>query len=510
MTTVNRVNLQTLNQAVAHPSSSRFHAPAESKLATFVRKFNPGIWRYALIFSDVILILVACSLAYYVRYSLQWFRAVDPASEIRFISYIPVPLALVAILMIAFFLSDVYPYRRGRSVFDEMYHISTATTGSILVVITISLFFRPQLDSRLIFLYIAIFVTLLLGASRSVIEAILRHLYRCDVGVQHVLLVGAGDVGRMVMRNIVARPELGYRLVGFLDDHPAKGSTDIGRFRALGAVSNLEAILQGDSVQRVIICLPWQSHRTTQHLLRICEQESVHAQVVPDLFHLTKSQMEVEDLNGIPLISTVGVSIRGWNLVLKRVSDLTLTVIGGLLSLPLTVLIAVAIWLDSPGPIFYSQPRIGKNGKPFRCYKFRSMVQDAEERRSDLSELNEASGPLFKVRNDPRCTSVGRLIRRFSLDELPQLYNVLRGEMSLVGPRPNLPEEVAQYEEWHKKRLSVSPGITGLWQVSGRSDLTFDEMVLLDLYYVENWSLTMDLGILLRSIPAVLRGRGAY
>jgi len=160
--------------------------------------------------------------------------------------------------------------------------------------------------------------------------------------------------------------------------------------------------------------------------------------------------------------------------------------------------------------VLFAQTRIGRNGVPFQCYKFRSMVEGAAGMRQDLGDLNEASGPLFKVRNDPRRTRVGRWIRRFSLDELPQIINVIRGEMSWVGPRPNLPEEVEQYQEWHKKRMLVSPGITGMWQVSGRSDLTFDEMVLLDIYYVENWNLAMDLGILLRSIPAILGARGAY
>jgi exopolysaccharide biosynthesis polyprenyl glycosylphosphotransferase len=232
--------------------------------------------------------------------------------------------------------------------------------------------------------------------------------------------------------------------------------------------------------------------------------------VAPELFQLTKNQMQVNDLNGIPLLSTREVSIQGWNFLLKRASDLIFASIIALLALPLAALIALAIKLDSVGPVLYSQTRVGKNGASFRCYKFRTMVVGADDLRGQLANLNEATGPLFKVRNDPRRTRVGRFLRHYSLDELPQLINVFRGEMSVVGPRPNLPEEVERYEEWHKKRLTTSPGITGLWQVSGRSDLTFDEMVLLDIYYVEKWSLTLDMSILLRSIPAVLRGRGAY
>jgi exopolysaccharide biosynthesis polyprenyl glycosylphosphotransferase len=312
------------------------------------------------------------------------------------------------------------------------------------------------------------------------------------------------------MRNVAARPDFGYRLVGFVDDHPDKGTTDIGPFKAMGPIENLERVLDEEAIDTVVICLPWQSHRTIQRLLRLCRQKGARTQIVPDLFQLTKNQMKVEDLNGIPLISTRDVSIRGWNLVIKRVSDVALTLFFSLIALPLGLIIAIAVWFDSRGPVFYTQTRVGKNGEPFSCYKFRSMVVGADELRAEIDVLNEASGPLFKVRDDPRRTRVGRFLRRYSLDELPQLFNVLRGDMSLVGPRPNLPEEVAQYKEWHKRRLSVSPGITGLWQVSGRSDLTFDEMVLLDIYYVENWNLAMDFSILLRSIPAVLRGQGAY
>jgi exopolysaccharide biosynthesis polyprenyl glycosylphosphotransferase len=481
-----------------------------SLLASLVRRVEPSWWRYLLVLSDAALILAAFGAAHYVRYQLQWFRAVDPAFQLTVREYAPFALALVLLVLLAFRFSGVYPYRYGRSPIEESYAIGTATTLAVVMLIVVSLAFRQVLYSRLIFLYTAVLVTLLLGTSRLIISLARNHLRHFGIGVQRVLLVGAGEVGRMVMRTVAARPDLGYQLVGFLDDHPAKGSTDIGPFKALGPVDNLEVVLAGQQADSVIICLPWQSHRTIQRLLRICEQSGLRAQVVPDFFQLTKDQLHVEVLNGIPLLSTRAVSIQGWNLVIKRAADLIVVLGSSLVVLPLMALIALAIRLDSPGPILYMQWRIGKNGKPFRCYKFRSMVDGAEEMKQALAGLNEASGPLFKVRDDPRRTRVGRFLRRFSLDELAQLYNVLRGEMSLIGPRPNLPQEAEHYEEWHKKRLVTSPGITGLWQVSGRSDLTFDEMVLLDIYYVENWSLALDVGILLRSIPAILWGRGAY
>jgi exopolysaccharide biosynthesis polyprenyl glycosylphosphotransferase len=492
------------------PSHETERAQRISRLALWAKRVNPAHWKYLLVAADMVLILIAFGVAYYIRYELQWFRTVDPVSRVGFAAYIPFAFAMMVILPISFRFSGVYPYRRGRSLIEETYTIATATAVGVMAMIITILFFRPLLYSRLIFFYTALLVTFFLGIGRFSLQLALDHLRTYGVGVRRAILVGAGDVGRMVMRTMVARPDYGFQLIGFLDDNPAKGLTNIGPYRALGPVDNLGQVLEDEPVDVVIICLPWQSHRMIQRLLRTCESSAVRAQVVPDLFQLTKNQVVVEELNGIPLISTRDVSIQGWNFVVKRASDLVISVVGGILALPLCGLIAIAIKLDSPGPVIYKQTRIGRNGVPFECYKFRSMVEGAADMRQDLGGINEASGPLFKVRNDPRRTRVGRWIRRFSLDELPQIINVLRGEMSWVGPRPNLPEEVEQYQEWHRRRLSVSPGITGLWQVSGRSDLTFDEMVLLDIYYVENWNLAMDLSILLRSFPAILGARGAY
>jgi exopolysaccharide biosynthesis polyprenyl glycosylphosphotransferase len=506
MATVNELKFPDAS-VPAHPVH---HIERVSRLAQWAKRVPHGQWTYLLIAADMLLILIAFGVSYYIRYELQWFRAVDPVSQVEFAAYIPFALALLLILPFSFRFSGVYPYRRGRSLIEETYTIATATAMGVMVMIIAILVFRPLLYSRLIFFYTAILVTVFMGVGRFTLQLALDHLRSYGVGVRRVILVGAGDVGRMVMRTVVARPDYGYQLIGFLDDNPAKGFTNIGPYRALGPVDNLSQVLETETVDAVIICLPWQNHRMIQRLLRTCDQSAVQAQVVPDLFQLTKNQVYVEELNGIPLISTRGVSIQGWNLFIKRAFDLALSIIGGIISLPLCILIAIAIKLDSPGPVFFTQTRIGRNGVPFQCYKFRSMVDGAADMLQDLGALNEASGPLFKLRNDPRRTRVGRLIRHFSLDELPQAINVIRGEMSWVGPRPNLPEEVEQYQEWHKKRLTVSPGITGMWQVSGRSDLTFDEMVLLDIYYVENWNLAMDLGILLRSIPAILGARGAY
>jgi exopolysaccharide biosynthesis polyprenyl glycosylphosphotransferase len=308
----------------------------------------------------------------------------------------------------------------------------------------------------------------------------------------------------------VARPELGYRILGYVADNPAKAQSEIGRFPGLGALDELPRLLQEHAVDEVIITLPWVSHRRILQVMTQCERGNVRARIVPDLFQMTLSRVVVENLDGIPLITAREPALRDWQVLLKRGVDGVLASLGLLVLAPLLGAIALAIRLDSSGPVIFRQERVGRGAKRFVCLKFRTMCVDAEARVAQLQAQNEASGPLFKMRDDPRTTRVGRLLRRTSLDELPQLVNVLRGEMSIVGPRPGLPSEVAQYDTWHLRRLEVSPGLTGLWQVSGRSDVTFDEMVLLDIYYIENWSLALDLRILLKTVPSVVFGSGAY
>jgi exopolysaccharide biosynthesis polyprenyl glycosylphosphotransferase len=210
------------------------------------------------------------------------------------------------------------------------------------------------------------------------------------------------------------------------------------------------------------------------------------------------------------MIGVKEVSISGLNQVVKRTIDVVFSLVTLILAAPLMGLIALMIKMESPGPVLFKQERVGRNGRRFMVYKFRSMVAGAEGRLAAVQHLNEADGPLFKIKEDPRLTWLGKWLRKLSLDELPQLFNVLRGEMSLIGPRPPLPNEVEQYQEWHKRRLEVAPGLTGLSQISGRSDLTFDETALLDIYYIENWSLGLDTKILLQTIPRVIFGEGAY
>jgi exopolysaccharide biosynthesis polyprenyl glycosylphosphotransferase len=460
---------------------------------------------------DTLVISASMVLAYVVRYELRWFRDISyyhPPS-----AHLPFGLVFVALTLLTFQVDQVYQYWCGRPWLDHVYRIINAMVKSVVIMLAITFIFQPLEYSRLLLAEAGVIAIILLALSRMVQKWAMGWLRTRGIGVARAIIVGAGEVGRTVMRTVVARPELGYQVVGFVDDNPEKGQTDIGRFKALGPLDNLSRLITGEAVDEVIITLPWMYHRKIMGIVHECERRHVSAHIVPDLFQMSLSHVDVDDLGGVPLIGVRAVGFDQGALLVKRGMDFLGALMGLTLGAPLLGLIALAIRIDSPGPILFRQARVGAGGQLFEIYKFRSMrvgAEDELEESSELRKMNEADGPLFKIRDDPRLTRVGRFLRRTSLDELPQLWNVWRGEMSLVGPRPPIPAEVGNYMEWHKKRLEVRPGMTGMWQVSGRSLLSFDEMVLLDIYYIENWSLWLDLKILLRTIPKVVFGEGAY
>jgi exopolysaccharide biosynthesis polyprenyl glycosylphosphotransferase len=456
---------------------------------------------------DIVTIIVAFLGGYWVRYDLRWF--LDVAYDAPLSAYLPF-LILYVILTPVFFVVDGVYRTWPRSWMDQVYRITNATAKVTVLMLAVTFVFRPRYYSRVMLVEVGLLTIGLLALVRGAEGLAIAYLRRRGVGIKRVVIVGAGEIGRTVMRTIVARPDLGYRVVGFVDDNPEKGYTDIGRFKALGPLDNLPTILDEERPDEVIITLPWMYHRKIMGIVRECERRGVRPRIVPDLFQMSLTQVNVEDLGGVPLIGVRTVAISKGALLVKRLIDVTVAAVGLVLCAPLFLLIALAIRLDSPGPIIFRQTRVGLRGRHFEMYKFRSMHVGAEEQQDMLAAMNEADGPIFKIRDDPRLTRVGRILRRLSMDELPQLVNVLRGEMSLVGPRPPIPAEVEKYQEWHKKRLEAPPGMTGLWQVSGRSRLSFDEMVLLDIYYIENWSLWLDFKILMRTIPKVLLGEGAY
>jgi exopolysaccharide biosynthesis polyprenyl glycosylphosphotransferase len=447
-------------------------------------------------------------LAYWMRYELEWFRDISYYHKLS--AYLPFGLLFTVLMLLAFRIDQVYRQWPGRQWLDQVYRIINATAKSTVVMLAVTFVLQPLEYSRLLLVEAGINAVVLLAIWRAIQSAIVGRLRARGIGVRRAIIVGAGEIGRTVMRTVVARPGLGYRIVGFVDDNPEKGNSNIGRFEGLGSIENLPDLIEQRDIDEVIITLPWMYHRKIMGVVRACERKNVSAYIVPDLFQMSLSRVDVDDLGGVPLVGVREVGFGQRVRTVKRAVDVVVAALGLTLGAPFLGLIAAAIRLDSPGPIIFRQTRVGENGRIFEMYKFRSMYKGAEQQLEKIRELSEVDGPIFKMRDDPRVTRVGRILRRASLDELPQLWNILRGEMSLVGPRPPLPSEVDQYMEWHKKRLGVRPGVTGLWQVSGRSLLSFDEQCLLDIYYIENWSPWLDFKILMRTIPEVLFGNGAY
>jgi exopolysaccharide biosynthesis polyprenyl glycosylphosphotransferase len=463
--------------------------------------------------ADVVTAFFAFILAYVARYQLQLIRPVAELNQVPYTIYLPYTLVFVAWLLLQYATSGLYRTVRNRSLIEETTIIVNGVTNAIVLLMAISFMVQAAGFSRLMLVYLAVITMTLLSAirvGRRWTYAYLRS--HRGIGVQRVLLVGAGEVGQAVLRVMLARRELGYFPVGYLDDNPEIGNVNLGRVRGLGHLDNLGDVLAAETVDIVVMTLSWEHHSRIMEMVDICQRHQVEARVVPDVFQLNLRQVNIENLDGIPLLGVqLEPTFYATNRILKRLLDLTLIILAAPAWLVVFGIVALAIKLDSTdGPVIYKQRRVGENGKPFEMYKFRSMIPGADKLKAELARQHNQDMRFVKIPDDPRITPIGKFIRRTSLDELPNLINVIKGEMSLVGTRPPTPDEVELYDEWHYQRLRTIPGITGMWQISGRSEVPFDEVVLLDIYYIENWSIRLDIEILLKTIPRVLLREGAY
>lgn len=350
-------------------------------------------------------------------------------------------------------------------------------------------------------------------ASRLLMRSLLQEARKHGHNLRNIVVVGTGQRACQFADLIESRPELGYRILGFVDQHWS-GLEEFRRkgYPILCDFNGLEKLLRTIVVDEVVIALPVGSlHMQAAQVAAVCGLQGIMIRVFSDFFDSRLASAWADDILGGLLISHYAGTSEGWRTDAKRVFDIVVSSALLLFLSPLFLVIAILIKSTGPGPVFFKQNRIGLGKRRFRMYKFRTMVADAEQRMSKLEHLNEASGPVFKLKDDPRITPLGRLLRQSSLDELPQLFNVLKGEMSLVGPRP-LP--VRDYEgfdqDWQRRRFSVRPGLTCLWQIAGRSSIPFETWMQLDLQYIDRWSFWLDLRILMRTIPAVLKGFGAF
>ncbi len=416
-------------------------------------------------------------------------------------------LSFVVIVPLIALATGIYTTRLHADASARAPHMVGVVTASVLVLIAVD-FFGLDLGltpSAVVRLWLSASLLILVG--RLLATPLAGVLFR-TAPKRRTIIIGSGFAAVLVARKIESHPELGLETVGFVDDGPRMSVR--GRDEPLlGDVGHIHEIIEQTDAEVAIFGY---THNPTDEMLIALYQMPPRVEVLmmPRFFQFVSAGMRVEDLAGMPLLKLHRHELTAPERFLKRTEDIVLAGIISLLVLPLLPLVALAIKLDSPGPVFYKHERVGRRGKPFHMYKFRSMRQDADKDAEALAELGEEDPRGLKNKADSRITRVGAFLRKSSIDELPQLINVLRGEMSLVGPRPAVAAEVAAYDEWQKKRLSVPPGITGLWQVNGRSDVPFDERIWLDFMYIDSWSLWLDLSILLKTIPAVLSAKGAY
>ena len=414
--------------------------------------------------------------------------------------------------VVVLWLHDLYRMRARWSIRSEVRDVLRADL--LLAVATFSalfLFKLPNVSRRfLITLFVAqFFVTL---ALRIVIRIGFSAARQRGYNTRFMLIVGTGQTARQFADRVERHRDLGLRVIGHLalaSDilEPAAASGTVGPRPVLGTLDDIERILHGRVVDEIAICLSPEQVEFVEPITRLCEEEGKIVRIPLGELGLTLPGGRVEEFDGISVLSLVYGPDRVLALAGKRLLDVVLGAVSLILLVPIMALVALAVRRIDGGPVLFRQTRVGLHGRPFQVTKFRTMQRDAEERLEELQARNEIRGPAFKVTDDPRLTRTGRVLRATSLDELPQIWNVLRGEMSLVGPRPPLPREVDGYDLWHRRRLSMKPGITGLWQVQGRREADFDRWVELDLAYIDRWSIWLDLKIIVRTIPAMFQGR---
>lgn len=453
--------------------------------------------------SDLAATNVALNLATYVRQVLPYGKALQAGGTPTLLTYGLVSL----VLLVSLWRFRCYQLQRIFRIADEFQNVVLAVAAAVLTLAGL-LYFANREVSRLLIVYFVLLEALLLLSSRFLWRLGFKFLRLPRVSRTRILVAGAGELGRDVAAMITQRGWMGLEMVGFLDDDPAKIGQQIDGFPVLGSLADGPRIARQTGADEVVFALPLRAHQRVGEIVPLFQELPIGIKVLPDFFPLAYLRTSFETFGGIPLIVLKKPVISGWQAVAKRALDVVLAGLLLILAAPMFLIIALIIGLDSRGPILFKQQRVGENGRLFWMYKFRTMVADAEAILIQQAQHDESV--LIKRQDDPRVTRAGRWLRRLSLDELPQLWNVIRGEMSLVGPRPELPYLVERYEPWQRKRFAVPQGITGWWQINGRSDKPMHLHTEDDLYYIQNFSLSLDLQILWKTVWAVLRGRGAY
>ena len=506
--------------------------PEAVRVAARAPRWVVPLVKFGLVISDVALAIASFLLAFKLRHgqavfyrdaqgALAWTAGFSPYAVL-------LPLVIpIRLLLLRYY--DLYRVRGEFSFVEDVARVFKATAIGSLLIVAVAFMYRGGVAyrtfsySRAIFVLDFVLVFASIGLLRMIVRAAQITIRRRGVNLIPTLIVGRGPEAALCIREMRARPELGYRVIGLVENGHVAGNA--ATFEGVPVVADLNTLPQAireSGANEVIISDPKVPGEVLfDVMIQTGRRRGVEFRIAPTLLNCLPSKTEIDQVGSLPMVTLFRSPLSSAARFVKRSSDLVVSLAALIVLAPLWLLIALLIKLDSRGPIFYKQERVGMDGRVFLFYKFRSMRPGSDDARhrefqekyikgEPDSNLGDLTRPAYKLRADDRVTRLGKVLRKTSLDELPQLFNVLRGDMSVVGPRPPIPYEVESYELWHRKRLDMKPGITGLWQVSGRNRLTFDEMVRMDLYYIENWSLLLDVKIILQTLPVMWRGEDAY
>jgi len=481
-------------------------------------KEKDAVVRKAMILIDGTTISIAFFLAYLLRQNLRIFYRLDliPSTQVAsntvasLSEYIVVLFFVVPVWCFMLYLNGIYGSLRVRKLIELVWIIIKASFFTSLILSTLIFLFKMAFVSRIFFIFFMILGSTFLLVDRFVLLTIIQVARRKGYNYRRLLIVGTGRRAAGIIEKINNHPEWGFRIAGAVNDDPDRKVEMVKEINVIGVVDELEEILKRNAIDQVIFVVPRSRLNYIENAVNICEILGTKATIAVDLFDLKIARSNPTELDGIPLITFETTVAKEWQLFIKRGIDLVLSGVGIIMFSPLFFVISILIRLTSIGPVLYKQQRLGLNGRKFELYKFRTMYKGAQEKLSKVNDVREKDTPDFKKMKIQWITPVGRILRKFSIDEFPQLFNVFIGQMSLIGPRPTVPDEVCLYESWQRRRFSMKPGITCLWQIKGRNKIGFEEWMKLDLEYLDNWSLRLDFKILMKTIPVVLFGTGAY
>jgi len=481
-------------------------------------KEKESLVRKAMIILDGLTISIAFLLAHFLRQHFHKLYKLDLMSSTQVFAITTVSISdyLLILFFVApfwclmLYLNGMYISMRTRAFAEIVWIIIKSSFFTFLAFGTVVFILKLKFVSRMFFVFFIVLSLIFILTEKILVFFIMHYVRRRGYNYRRLLVVGKGRRASDFINKIKRHPEWGIKVIGIIDDEPGQKVVEVNDVEFLGTLKNLAQVLHKHVIDEVVFVLPRLRLNHMENAIHTCETEGIKATIAVDLFDAKIARIRQTELDGIPLLTFETTVAKEWQLFIKRAIDIVISGLGIIMLSPLFMVVAILIKFTSSGPVFFIQKRLGLNGREFSLYKFRSMYKGADKKLSELKVLNEMDGPVFKIKKDPRITPVGRILRKFSVDELPQLFNVFVGHMSLIGPRPPIPEEVEEYKPWQRRRLSMRPGISCLWQVNGRNKLDFDEWMKLDLEYLDNWSLWLDFKIMMKTIPVVVFGIGAY